>query len=109
MRRHAAAEQAALQARGIQTTEQIARSVPILPATILDQIHLWQLERDRMTTTPGFLFRDFSTHAEYEGVVRYADETGVLVWKDDAKRLFFVTRLEGVRGYLAERRNAANG
>ncbi|OCT47481.1 RNA polymerase II transcription factor B subunit 2 [Cladophialophora carrionii] len=109
MRRHAAAEQAALQARGIQTSEQIARAVPILPATILDQIHLWQLERDRMTTTPGFLFRDFSTHAEYEGVVKYADETGVLVWKDDGKRLFFVTRLEGVRGYLAERRNAANG
>ena len=109
MRRHAAAEQAALLARGIQTEAQIQRSVPILPATVLDQIHLWQLEKDRMTTTPGFLFREFSTQAEYEGVVKYADETGVLVWKDDAKRLFFVTRLEGVRGYLAERRNAANG
>ena len=108
MRRHAAAEQAALLARGIQTTEQIARSAPILPATILDQIHLWQLERDRMTTTPGFLFREFSTQAEYESVTRYADETGVLVWRDDGKKMFFVTRLEGVRGFLAERRNAPN-
>ena len=109
MRRHAAAEQAALTARGIQTEAQIQRAVPILPATILDQIHLWQLERDRMSTTPGFLFREFSTQAEYEGVVRYADETGVLVWKDDGKKMFFVTRLEGVRGYLSERKNAANG
>jgi transcription initiation factor TFIIH subunit 4 len=109
MRRHAAAEQAALLARGLQTSEQIARSIPILPATILDQIHLWQLERDRMTTTSGFLFRDFPNPAEYEAVVRYADETGVLVWKDDAKRLFFVTRLEGVRAFLAERKNAGAG
>ncbi|OAP58906.1 hypothetical protein AYL99_06203 [Fonsecaea erecta] len=104
MRRHAQAEQAALLARGTATAAQVQRTVPILPATILDQIHLWQLERDRMTTTPGFLFRDFSTRAEYEANCRYADETGVLVWKDDAKRLFFVTRLEGVRAFMAERR-----
>ncbi|KIW28608.1 uncharacterized protein PV07_08257 [Cladophialophora immunda] len=104
MRRHAQAEQAALLARGTATESQVQRTVPILPATILDQIHLWQLERDRMTTTPGFLFRDFSTRAEYEANCRYADETGVLVWKDDAKRLFFVTRLEGVRAFMAERR-----
>ncbi|EXJ67108.1 uncharacterized protein A1O5_09755 [Cladophialophora psammophila CBS 110553] len=104
MRRHAQAEQAALLARGTATESQAQRTVPVLPATILDQIHLWQLERDRMTTTPGFLFRDFSTRAEYEANCRYADETGVLVWKDDAKRLFFVTRLEGVRAFMAERR-----
>ena len=106
MRRHAAAEQAALLARGTATAAQIQRSVPILPATILDQIHLWQLERDRMTTTPGFLFRDFSSLQEYEDVVRYADETGVLVWRDDGKRLFFITRLEGVRGFIVERKSA---
>ncbi|OAG36373.1 hypothetical protein AYO21_09452 [Fonsecaea monophora] len=109
MRRHAQAEQAALLARGTTTESQVQRTVPILPATILDQIHLWQLERDRMTTTPGFLFRDFSTRAEYEANCRYADETGVLVWKDDAKRLFFVTRLEGVRAFMAERRATGSG
>lgn len=109
MRRHAAAEQAALAARagpsGSLTDAQLQRAVPVLPATILDQIHLWQLERDRMTTTPGFLFKEFAVQAEYESVVRYADETGVLVWKDDAKRFFFVSRLEGVRAFLAERKN----
>ncbi|OAL38766.1 hypothetical protein AYO20_01972 [Fonsecaea nubica] len=109
MRRHAQAEQAALLARATTTESQVQRTVPILPATILDQIHLWQLERDRMTTTPGFLFRDFSTRAEYEANCRYADETGVLVWKDDAKRLFFVTRLEGVRAFMAERRATGSG
>ena len=48
MRRQAQAEQARLHARMTET----AQKVPILPATIIDQIQLWQLERERMTTTP---------------------------------------------------------
>ncbi|KIX06879.1 uncharacterized protein Z518_04855 [Rhinocladiella mackenziei CBS 650.93] len=105
MRRHAQAEQAQLQARN---TDQ-SRVVPILPATILDQIHLWQLERDRMTTTAGFLLKDFSNNADYEAPCRYADEIGVLVWKNDKKRMFFVNRIEGVRAFMAERRANAQG
>lgn len=107
MRRHAQAEQAALQARN--TDIQGGRVVPILPATILDQIHLWQLERDRMTTTPGFLLKDFPNHADYEAPCRYADEIGVLVWRNDKKRMFFVNRIEGVRSFMAERKANAQG
>lgn len=105
MRRKAQAEQAQIQAR---STEQ-GRVVPVLPPTILDQIHLWQLERDRMTTTYGFLLKNFMNHAEYEAPCRYADEIGVLVWKDDKKRLFFVNRIEGVRAFMAERKASAQG
>ncbi|KAK6387649.1 RNA polymerase II transcription factor B 52 kDa subunit [Exophiala oligosperma] len=105
MRRHAQAEQAQLQARN---TDQ-GRVVPILPATILDQIHLWQLERDRMTTTHGFLLKDFSNNADYEAPCRYADETGVLVWKSDKKRMFFVNRIEIVRQFMADRKASAQG
>lgn len=106
MRRRAQAEQAQLQARSADQ----ARVVPILPATILDQIHLWQLERDRMTTTPGFLLKEFSNNADYEAPSRYADEIGVLVWKNDKKRMFFVNRIEGVRTFMAERKaNAQEG
>lgn len=101
MRRHAQAEQARSANQG--------RVVPILPATILDQIHLWQLERDRMTTTPGFLLKDFANHADYDAPCRYADEIGVLVWKNDKKRMFFVNRIEGVRTFMAERRANAQG
>ncbi|KAK7897874.1 RNA polymerase II transcription factor B 52 kDa subunit [Exophiala xenobiotica] len=105
MRRHAQAEQAQLQARSTEP----GRVVPILPATILDQIHLWQLERDRMTTTAGFLLKDFSNNADYEAPCRYADETGVLVWKNDKKRMFFVNRIEGVRQFMADRKASAQG
>ncbi|RDW66424.1 hypothetical protein BP6252_10059 [Coleophoma cylindrospora] len=78
---------------------------PVLPPTVVDQIRLWQIENERMKATPGFLFRDFDGgQKEYEGCVRYADEIGVLVWKSDAKRMFFVTRIEQVRDYIKSRK-----
>ena len=53
-----------------------------------------------MKATGGFLFKDFLNAAEYESPCRYADEIGVLVWKSDAKRMFFVTRHEQVAAFL---------
>jgi transcription initiation factor TFIIH subunit 4 len=79
----------------------------VLPATVIDQIHLWQLERDRMKTTPGFLLKDFQSDAEYETTRKYADEIGVLVWQHDKKRMFFVSRIEHVRSFMAERKERA--
>jgi transcription initiation factor TFIIH subunit 4 len=73
---------------------------PVLPPTVVDQIRLWQIENERMTATPGFLFKDFEGQKEYEGCVKYAGEIGVLKWKSDVKRMFFVTRLEQVRDYI---------
>lgn len=75
----------------------------VLPPTVTDQIRLWQLERDRLRATPGFLFRDFSTLAEYQAPCQYAEEIGVLVWKSDRKRMFFVTRYEQVAAFLKNR------
>ena len=72
----------------------------ILPPTVVDQIRLWQLEGDRMKATVGFLFKDFTTQAEYEVPCRYAEEIGVLVWKQDRERRFFVTRVEQVAAFL---------
>ncbi|KAL9130347.1 MAG: hypothetical protein Q9217_001449 [Psora testacea] len=72
----------------------------ILPPTVVDQIRLWQLEGDRMKATVGFLFKDFNTQTEYEGPCRYAEEIGVLVWKQDRERKFFVTRHEQVAAFL---------
>jgi transcription initiation factor TFIIH subunit 4 len=77
---------------------------PVLPPTVVDQIRLWQIENERMKATPGFLFRDFENQKEYEGCSRYADEIGVLIWKNDAKRMFFVTRHEQLRDYIKSRK-----
>jgi len=76
---------------------------PVLPPTVVDQIRLWQIEGERMKATPGFLFKDFVSAAEYEGPCRYAEEVGVLVWRSDARRMFFVTRHEQIAAFLRSR------
>ncbi|OGE48668.1 hypothetical protein PENARI_c026G00776 [Penicillium arizonense] len=72
----------------------------VLPPTVTDQIRLWQLERDRLRATAGFLFKDFTSLAEYSAPCQYAAEIGVLVWKSEKKRMFFVTRHEQVAAFL---------
>ncbi|RAL13669.1 TFIIH/NER complex subunit TFB2 [Aspergillus homomorphus CBS 101889] len=86
------------------TSNQAGISQSILPPTVVDQIRLWQLERDRVKATAGFLFKDFVSLAEYEAPCRYAEEIGVLVWKSDRKRMFFVTRHEQVAAFLRSRK-----
>lgn len=64
----------------------------VLAPTISDQIKLWQLELDRFVSNSGFLYRDFATAQEYNLIVTYAQEMGALMWKNDARRMFFVDR-----------------
>ncbi|POS86208.1 transcription factor Tfb2 [Erysiphe pulchra] len=78
---------------------------PVLPPTVVDQIRLWQIESERMKATSGFLFRDFESQKEYESCVRYADEIGVLVWRSEVKKMFFVTRHEQLRDFIKSRKN----
>ncbi|KAF2403271.1 putative TFIIH and nucleotide excision repair factor 3 complexes subunit [Trichodelitschia bisporula] len=80
---------------------------PVLPPTVVDQIRLWQIQGDRMEANSGFLLANFSNFPEYEDVCRYAESLGVLVWKKDEKRCFFVTRIDQVKDYIAKRRLAA--
>ena len=57
-----------------------------------------------MKVTRGFLFKDFEDQKEYDACAKYADEIGVLAWKSDAKRMFFVTKHEQLRDYLKSRK-----
>lgn len=89
--------------------EQMHRSAalngkPILPPTVVDQIRLWQLENERMKTTSGFLFRDFEDRKEFMAVASFAEEVGVLVWRNDAKGIFFASKLEQISNYLKIRK-----
>lgn len=77
---------------------------PVLPPTVVDQIRLWQLENERMVATSGYLFKEFENQQEYEEARTYADENGVLLWKSDAQRKFFVNRLEAIADFLKTRK-----
>ncbi|KAK5942415.1 RNA polymerase II transcription factor B 52 kDa subunit [Knufia obscura] len=115
MKRYAAAELSRNQARQValnassagvtpEATANATLQLKVIPDTIMDQISLWQMERDRITSNVGFLLKDFSSQSEYADICRYADETGVLLWSDDKRRCFFVTRVEGVQSFIKERR-----
>lgn len=86
---------------------------PVLPPTVVDQIKLWQLEMDRVQAADGYLYKDFSSQAEYDTIVKYAQELGVLLWQDPRKRRFFVMHegnaqvVDYVNRKLKERSNDA--
>jgi transcription initiation factor TFIIH subunit 4 len=74
----------------------------VIHPTVMDQIRLWEYEGERVETTDGYLMKEFSTETEYKEVVGYAESLGVLVWKDDKRRLFFVDRMEQIKLYLGK-------
>lgn len=79
---------------------QMLKTQPVLPPTVVDQIRLWQLEENRMKTTQGFLLEDYGSFKEYEEDVKYADQLGTLVWKNDEKKRYFVDNIEMLKKYL---------
>ncbi|KAF2761123.1 putative TFIIH and nucleotide excision repair factor 3 complexes subunit [Pseudovirgaria hyperparasitica] len=82
---------------------QMAKSNPVLPPTVVDQIRLWQIEGDRMKATHGYLLKEFGSKDEYADAVAYAGNLGVLVWKNDVKRVFFVNRIEQMKTYMTNK------
>lgn len=85
---------------------QMYKNDPLLPITVTDQIRLWERERNRVTSTLGNLYTDFTSVHDYEQVKEYAHSLGVLQWHSDEKRMLFVTS-EGhelVREYIQRRR-----
>ena len=57
----------------------------------------------------GYLYTAFASQADYEYVLNYAKQLGVVLWESSSRRCFFGT-LEGhpnIRGFI-ERRTAGN-
>ncbi|KAF5377485.1 hypothetical protein D9615_005117 [Tricholomella constricta] len=84
---------------------QMRKNNPLLPVTVQDQIRLWELERNRLKSAEGYLYTSFTSQADYELVLNYAKELGVVLWESQAKRCFFGS-LEGhanIRGFIERR------
>lgn len=84
---------------------QMQKNKTFIPPTVMDQIRLWEYEGERVETTNGYLMREFSTQTEYADVLNYADALGVLVWKNDEKRTFFVSHVEQISAYLKKKKD----
>ncbi|XP_043283266.1 general transcription factor IIH subunit 4 [Venturia canescens] len=65
---------------------------PTLPPTIVDQIKLWENERNRLTFSEGVLYSGFNSQADFEVLRNHALTSGVLILQNDRKRTMVVTK-----------------
>ncbi|KAJ2607797.1 RNA polymerase II transcription factor B 52 kDa subunit [Coemansia sp. RSA 1365] len=71
---------------------QMQSRVPVLPVTVTDQIRLWEQERNRLHPTHAHFYKDFAQKQDFDRVLRYAQDIGVVLWASIEKRQLVVTR-----------------
>ncbi|KAJ9099238.1 hypothetical protein QFC21_004118 [Naganishia friedmannii] len=91
---------------------QMQKNNPLLPITVVDQLHLWDKERNRLDTNEGVLFKLRQKHL-YEDAVSHAKTLGSLIYHAESNRpsqgfvgnVFVATFAAGpMRDYLNTRR-----
>lgn len=63
-----------------------------LPPTVVDQIKLWENERNRFTYTEGVAYNNFLSQSDFITLRDYAQSINVLVWQNETKRMLVVTK-----------------
>lgn len=72
--------------------EQLIKTKSPLPPTVVDQIKLWENERNRFTFTEGVVYNQFLSQADFITLRDYAQSINVLVWQNDRTRTMVVTK-----------------
>ncbi|OQR66492.1 general transcription factor IIH subunit 4-like [Tropilaelaps mercedesae] len=67
------------------------REEGIIPMTVMDQLSLWEKERDRFKMTDSVLYSQFQTHADFELMRNYAHDLGVLLFENPQRRFIVVS------------------
>ncbi|XP_029157028.1 general transcription factor IIH subunit 4 [Nylanderia fulva] len=73
-------------------SKMIEKGPPILPPTIVDQIKLWENERNRFLFSEGVLYSQFLSQTDFEVLRDHALSIGVLIWQSERKRTMVVTK-----------------
>ncbi|KAL4704880.1 hypothetical protein ACJJTC_019458 [Scirpophaga incertulas] len=68
------------------------RSASPLPPTVVDQVRLWEGERNRFTYSEGVVYNQFLSQADFVAVREFARSAGVLTWHSERTRTALVTR-----------------
>jgi len=61
-----------------------------VPPTIVDQIRLWEIERNRFIFKEGVLYSNFLSQGDFEVLRNYARDASCLIWENPAKRVMVV-------------------
>lgn len=76
----------------MKLTESAIKSKSSLPPTVVDQIKLWELERNRFTYTEGVVYNQFLSQADFVTLRDYALSISVLVWQNERTRTMVVIK-----------------
>ncbi|KAI8993191.1 TFIIH basal transcription factor complex subunit 2 [Pilobolus umbonatus] len=86
---------------------QMRKKTPVLPLTVIDQIRLWEMERNRLKPTASYLYHEFNVQADFDAAEKYARDLGVLLWSNASKRTMVISEAghDNVKGYVKRRLN----
>ncbi|KAJ8962835.1 hypothetical protein NQ318_001235 [Aromia moschata] len=75
-----------------------------LPPTVVDQIKLWELERNRLTYNEGVLYSQFLSQADFNVLKEYAQTNGSLIWYNKERRTLVINKSahDDVKKFLEE-------
>lgn len=74
------------------TTASTVRHSSVLPPTVVDQIKLWENERNRFSFIDGVVYNQFLSEADFITLRDYASSIDVLLWQNERTRTMVVTK-----------------
>ncbi|KAI1714052.1 transcription factor tfb2 domain-containing protein [Ditylenchus destructor] len=79
-----------------------------IPSNVVDQIFLWEEERKRLTCTPGTLYSQFDSEAEFVEWKNFAATQNILQWHSNMDRVIIVSEEghEAIREWRNSKRRA---
>ncbi|ALC44716.1 mrn [Drosophila busckii] len=76
----------------MKLVESAIQSKSCLPPTVVDQIKLWELERNRFTYTEGVVYNHFLSQNDFVTLRDYAQSIHMLVWQNERTRTMVVQK-----------------
>lgn len=61
-----------------------------IPPTVIDQIYLWEREREKFMFTEGRLYSQFNSQSDFDLLRKYAEDHGFLIFDNPASRVMIV-------------------
>ncbi|KAI8991600.1 RNA polymerase II transcription factor B subunit 2 [Mycotypha africana] len=89
---------------------QMRKKIPVLPLTVIDQIRLWEMERNRLKPTASYLYHEFNVQADFDAAEKYAKDLGVLLWSNSQKRTMILSESghDSVKSFVKRRLQRSN-
>ena len=68
------------------------RTPSVLPPTVVDQIKLWENERNRFSFLEGVVYNQFLSEADFITLRDYAQTNEFLLWQNERTRTMVVKK-----------------